>query len=207
MKTESGDRNADGTKVPTKSYKLNILQYFSYPSLPPSFANLRSQNFETILNPVILIDFDSSIKVSRVRWHVSESATDCATFCQALDIFTAIHAISRSVPSMPVGKSALKSPGHVLAVPSHASRGACCHCRYLQSRNDHAHASIGSSGHRTPSDRSLSGSPALKGLSKAPKLDRRSGESSRRIDHVDDAASPSVLVVCLSLTIIQPYGP
>lgn len=52
----------------------------------------------------------------------------------------------RRVPflSGPVGGSALKGGGHVLAVPSHASRGACCHCRYPQSRNDHAHASHGS---------------------------------------------------------------
>lgn len=73
------------------------------------------------------------------------STTRYATFCQRRCIFN-VASSRRRVPflSGPVGGSALKGGGHILAVPSHASRGACCHCRYPQSRNDHAHASYGS---------------------------------------------------------------
>lgn len=73
------------------------------------------------------------------------STTRYATFCQRRCIFN-VASSRRRVPflSGPVGGSALKGGGHVLVVPSHASRGACCHCRYPQSRNDHAHASYGS---------------------------------------------------------------
>lgn len=64
------------------------------------------------------------------RWPVTQHSVSGAVFSSFAFRFF----------SGPVGGSALKGGGHVLAVPSHASRGACCHCRYPQSRNDHAHA-------------------------------------------------------------------
>lgn len=65
------------------------------------------------------------------------SMTRYATLCQQCRIFVVrvplLFGACRRVRIKGRG-------GHVLAVPSHASRGACCHCRYPQSRNDHAHA-------------------------------------------------------------------
>lgn len=61
----------------------------------------------------------------------------------------------------------------VLAVPSHASRGACCHCQYPQSRNDQRVPTRADGGSAILTESILFDEPTGRDISKASKVYRR----------------------------------
>lgn len=66
-----------------------------------------------------------------------------------------------------------RSGSSVLAVPSHASRGACCHCQYPQSRNDQRVPTRADGGSAILTESILFDEHTGRDISKASKVYRR----------------------------------